>query len=488
MNLTRIAPRAWPALIALLALWPALMVVLSRRHVDALELAGEYPPDSIYSWMGRLGALTILALAAATIAFGPQKTKTPRTGLDRTGLDRTWPILVALTVYLIGTSIMPALFGAVPHFQTGALHAFVVLYAAYAVRRLPSKRFLAALKGSLLFLMLAGLATIVLAPGLSVQTDVTDLRLPFLEFRFWGIGSSPNNIAPLALLLLMLTIHTPFRMMGWTVLAWLSATLTIILSQSLTTWSAGLLVVPAFAFYCLTPKPIRKARISPLLAIVALVGIAIGSSMLIWEVAHFDFSNLGDASVRIESGSIISHEKYDESGMFSGRTDIWEVAISVWKDHPWFGYGTTAWDPDFRNMVGIATAFHAHNQVMQSVSVGGWVSLGALLVYLLTLLRGSLKTLRRSNGLTLALMVILLIRGFTESPLETTTLLSGDLLFHVTLLYLVVHYLSVRRSRKHGRQHRIRRSRRAVAPSGGLQPAFQFRQSTNAPGSPIDES
>lgn len=473
MDLTRLAKSAWASLIVVLTLWPALMVVIGGRYLDALDYGASYDPDSFYSWMGRLGTLLALALASVTIAFGPQKSRH-----GQSTHNRAFPLLIALTLFLIGHGLAPSLFGAVPHLETGTLHAFLILYAAYAARRMPINRFLTALKGSLLALMLGSLLTIVVAPTLSVQTVASEvLRLPILEYRYWGLGSNPNNIAPLALLLLLLTIHTPFKARGLTFCAYLSAIVTIILAQSVTTWTAGMLVVPIFALYCLTPKPIRKARVSPLLAVVAIAGATVGLSMLIWEIAHFDFSNLSDMSVRIESGSFISREKYDDSGMFSGRTDIWEIAMGVWRDHPWFGYGITAWDTDFRFMIGLPNAFHAHNQVMQTVSVGGWVALVVLLVYLMTLLTLSWRTNRSSNGLTIALMIVLLIRGFSESPLETATLLSGEVLFHVALVHLVAHYSNVRRlARKSRSRSRRRRRGHSTEATVGLRPSFEFRQ------------
>jgi len=455
MNSMRFARRAWPLLIVALTLWPALMVVLGGRDVDALDFASDYDPASFYSMVGRIGALVVLSLAAVTLLFGPQKSRP-----GESSRNRALPLLVALTIYLVGYSVVPSLFGAIPDFDPSYLYAYLVLFAAYAARRLPMEKFLSALKASLLCLMLAGFATIVLAPELSVQTDVADLRLPILEYRYWGLGSNPNNIAPLALLLIILSIHSPFKSRTLSLIAYASATLTIILAQSVTIWVASMLVLPAFALYSLTPKPIRKARIHPALAVVALVATCIGLSLLVWEVAHFDFANLSDASIRIEGDSIISRDKDDDVGMFSGRTDIWEIAMGTWSDHPWFGYGPTAWDVAFRSMIGFPTAYHAHNQVMQAVSVGGWVALSALIIYVVTLVSLSFRSTRRSNGLTITLLIILLIRGFTEGPLETTTLLSGEVLYHATIVYLLANYLSAKRvASKRTRRSRTRRKR-----------------------------
>ncbi len=148
----------------------------------------------------------------------------------------------------------------------------------------------------------------------------------------------------------------------------------------------------------------------------------------------------------------------------TARVEIWRVALEAWQDNFWFGYGPAAWETEFRLQVGMAYAYSAHNQVMQSISVGGAVGLVSLLVYLVTITYLSYKTVEQSHGLTVALLALISLRGITETPLDTDTLLSGELFMHVVLVYLLSTFLwrekpARQRARSRARRRRSGRSR-----------------------------
>ncbi|MGH1359584.1 MAG: O-antigen ligase family protein [Burkholderiaceae bacterium] len=435
--LSRLPRRAWYILIVTLALAPALVTLIDGRDVDGLNFIAIVDPDSIAAWTGRLATATILLAAATVVLLTPQRTVQSKTARRRL----RW-LAAALVVFALGHTILPSFLGAVPSFDPGALYAFAVLAAAYSARSLPSSVFFSAMKGSLLVLMVSGFVVAAAKPEMALQYVSADLRLPIIDFRYWGIGSSPNNIAPLALLLVMLTVHTPYKSILLNATAYATAGVTILLSQSQTTWAAALIVLPVFVFYCKTPKPIRKARVNPLFAVAAIVGVGAGLILLVWEASHVDLSSLFDASLRLESGGLVNRDE-NAPDSFTGRTVIWEAAMNTWRDHPWFGYGLTAWGVDFRRELGLPFASNAHNQFMQSVSIGGSIALFALIVYLSTLLVLSYRQARKVNGLSLAILGLTLIRVLTEGPLDTNTLLSGELLIHSTLI--VITAMSVTR-------------------------------------------
>src|SRR5690606_19214017 len=86
-------------------------------------------------------------------------------------------------------------------------------------------------------------------PGLTTQYGSQETRLPGMTYRYWGLGSNPNSIAPLALLLMLLTIHRPFPYKLLTLLALAVGALVLLLAQSQTTWGAAALVLAPFAVY-----------------------------------------------------------------------------------------------------------------------------------------------------------------------------------------------------------------------------------------------
>jgi O-antigen ligase len=82
----------------------------------------------------------------------------------------------------------------------------------------------------------------------------------------------------------------------------------------------------------------------------------------------------------------------------------------------------------------------AHNQFLQTLSVAGTVGLVGLVVYLGTLVRYAIRAARPSRGLSIAILVLVLLRCVTETPLSLDSFLSGAfvtqlLLFHLALAY-----------------------------------------------------
>ena len=59
-------------------------------------------------------------------------------------------------------------------------------------------------------MMLGSLAFMVVTPQLVMQTNTPEVRLPFINFRFWGLGDGPNSTGPLGLMLFLITAYQPF--------------------------------------------------------------------------------------------------------------------------------------------------------------------------------------------------------------------------------------------------------------------------------------
>jgi O-antigen ligase len=124
-----------------------------------------------------------------------------------------------------------------------------------------------------------------------------------------------------------------------------------------------------------------------------------------------------------------------------GRDLIWTLAVQEWMHNPLFGYGLTMWNDAYRMQIGLDHAVSAHNQFLQSLSVAGAMGLIGLLVYLGALLRYAISARRGSRGLSVALLVVVLVRCITETPMSFDgSFLSGAfvmqlLLFHIALVH-----------------------------------------------------
>lgn len=205
--------------------------------------------------------------------------------------------------------------------------------------------------------------------------------------------------------------------------------------------------------------------------IVSLVGVllavALAVALLVVELkvgsgVRSDFASALEAS-----------RKGREISELSGRTQIWMIALEVWRQNPLFGYGPTIWSEAFRATWRVPAAFHAHNQFLQSLGAAGIVGVLGLLAYLGALIVGALRAARASRGLAPALVAVMLVRMATEVPLEMSTVLLGDFLFQLTTFVAVLGYL-------------LRAERLRLAPAssrGGSRRPGRRRRRSSAPGS-----
>ena len=123
----------------------------------------------------------------------------------------------------------------------------------------------------------------------------------------------------------------------------------------------------------------------------------------------------------------------------TGRSTVWLVALQVFGDSPIFGYGLQAWGPEHRAAIGLPFAFHAHNQLLQSLSVAGAVGGLSLLVYFAALIKAAWRAAPRTGGVSLGLLLFVAIRCVGEAPLELTGLFIGEFVTHFLLFVLLVH-------------------------------------------------
>src|SRR5690606_23533852 len=129
----------------------------------------------------------------------------------------------------------PAAFGTVPSFGIQMLYPLVVVGAIYTSRHYEPSDWLDAVKWSLLAFLVASLLASAIDPGLTTQYGSRETRLPGMTYRSWGLGSNPNSNAPLALLLMLLTIHRPLRYRLLTLGALAAGALVLLIAQSQTT-------------------------------------------------------------------------------------------------------------------------------------------------------------------------------------------------------------------------------------------------------------
>lgn len=423
MHLSRMLRFAVPLMMAAIILVPAATLVINGRNIQDLESLDPGNLTPLTEWVLRLTTIGIVGLCGLVLVERGL-------GGGRRSLDRSQLALMAgFLAYFVGTTLVPGLFGSVPGLSRNVFYVLVLFLAVFARRGDGIDPLLETLKWTLLVLFLASFGFAVANPNAALRTYAPELRLPLVPFRFWGLGSSSNSIGPMGLALTLMLMARPFAR-GWVNrLGHASAALVVLLAQSQTTWIAGAMIVPAMWLYrrslrlggsgCLAPPPGF---------VLALAGIA-GMALILGLAAL-----IGGGPVRVEPTPGLTG--YGEA--FTGRGNIWRIAINTFLDSPLFGYGPTAWDVEFRQALRMPFATSAHNQILQALSVGGLFGLTGLVLYLVALIRGAAQRGAASLGLAPALLALTLVRSFSEAPLELGTLLFADMVMHVLLLALLL--------------------------------------------------
>lgn len=409
-----------PAFVPLVALGISIGSLLSNRNLTYASLS----IDSINAGTEAAGGGSILRL----ISFGivglcgakilgyllDQKKQTTENGR---------PLFIAFVAFFITNAVLSSAFGAHPEFIHNTFYSIIVFAAVYLARHESLTGTIKFAKHALLVMMLLSLALAMAKPELAVQPNYKGW-IPGLSIRLWGVGSNPNSIGPLALLLLMLESMQPFRKAWLRWLTILSAITVFALAQSKTVWAAGMVAIAIVFWY-------RNARsqnggMDPkfVLGIVAIlligtIGLAFADLDRIWHKITFT-----------QAGTDIT--------TLTGRAQIWATAINIWQDNPIFGYGPAAWGLEHRLTIAMPFAYSAHNQFLQSLSVAGTLGGVTLVCYLLVLGAGALGAAATTRGISLALFATIIFRCMTEAPLSFGTILNGDFLTHLLLFAIAL--------------------------------------------------
>ncbi len=342
--------------------------------------------------------------------------------------DPASPILYALLAYYGGTLLIQALASEHTGFSYKSLYVPIMLTGAYylPVRRV--RLLLEAAKWVMLLLTLGSLGAALVAPDFVLHRPDPSL-LPGIDWRLYGLTSHANTLAPIALLAIVLELHTPSR---WRLLRWLhlaAAFVVFVLAQSKTAWGAApVIVLAAYLPFWLRPggNAAQRGR---------------HFNRFVWTLVA------AVAAVVVVTGTVVATDAIDyiqrkaDLATLTGRTQIWDITLQAWRENVLFGWGPEVWGAERRLHLLMFHVGHAHNQVMQTLGEAGLVGLALLLVYLATLLHAALRRFVATRGLVLAVLILMLVRCITEAPMRAEGLLSWATFLHLLLLLLACHAL-----------------------------------------------
>lgn len=394
---------------------------MSMQNQVSELITGRHP---LIIWAGRFSSLFILLSCGERILHR----------LVKRDVNHPLPKLLvgAFVLYFLTNVISPALFGRHSNVAHDYLYVGLVGIAAtlFTVREVETM--LTTLRNALLVFTAVSLAFLLVSPGKVADTHYVGL-VPFLHLRFTGLAPHANVMGPLSVTLLICLWRRPFERVWLTRIAAAMGLLSLVLTQSKTSWVAFLLTVGCISYY--TYRDLIVQRITdhrrPFLP-VAIVSAAM--LMLLGLTLVLMFGDVGS-----KLSSLAASREGEQLSSFSGRDVIWEVAMQEWRRNPIFGYGLTIWDASFLASIRMPFAVHAHSQFFQTVSSAGTVGLIGLVVYLAVLTYAVIRTTRVSGGLTLAMYLTILMRGVSEVPLMMTAF-GPDSIGHLLLVAVLAGY------------------------------------------------
>ncbi|TWD53180.1 O-antigen ligase-like membrane protein [Arthrobacter sp. AG367] len=257
-----------------------------------------------------------------------------------------------------------------------------------------------------------------------------EARTFFGLHRLAGIAGHPNGLAAIAALGLILEARSKSRVF-WT-LPFIAA---LLLAQSSTGYviaGAGLLVV------LWVSKPMFRNTL-------ILGGFAATLASL------FFLGPVSQLAVDALTG-----DKFT----FNGRERIWNAALHGFELSPVVGYGPELLSADYRALYlpNFDAATHAHNQFVQVLSSAGLVGITALAALFIILVVTAFRTSKASGGLTLGLVIFLVLRCMSETPLKP-----GSPGFSILTVATTVSLVAVAWSDREPPSKRVKRTQRRAA-------------------------
>jgi O-antigen ligase len=330
-------------------------------------------------------------------------------------------------IFFVGNFVLNGVFGSHPAFMMSSAYFAIAVVGVLSVKPRDIPLAIRHVKYSAFFLVSLSLVAAVVYPSLVLETGYRSM-IPGLDVRLHGLSSNPNAMGPICLIAILLEVACPHqnRVIRWLII--LVSTVALMLTQSKTTWVAGIAALTVSFVALRLPRTIADLQAGLVKATTAIAAVAfVGIGLFLVILLAF-----GDVSSMLSPVS--SSREGAELTTLTGRSAIWRVAMGEWEKNPMFGYGPELWNAEFRSQVGMSFAYSAHNEYIQSLSRAGLIGLIALIVYMGCIGWLAIVKTRNTNGLSLALFVMLVVRGVAETPLSIAILATAEAFNHLLIL------------------------------------------------------
>ncbi|QXE01058.1 O-antigen ligase [Terribacillus sp. DMT04] len=337
-------------------------------------------------------------------------------------LSKTESILFIGLICLFLPMVLAGFFGYVPS-SNYSLVGLIVIFLLITFIKKPSR---VVIENYFIiigrFYLYSGLIFFIIARNLVAQTSYDQSYLG-LEMRLNGLTNHANTLGVILSVYFLMEFFSSNIAKRTKIINLSICLLALFLTQSKTAWLmiAFLVVLKLFYF---VKKNIRKRII---LMYFSIFSFTTGFLLLILYLTRIP-SKIVDY--------VITNRLYE----FTGRDVVWNYTLEYANLNKIFGYGLSLWGSDmqqrFLNTYGWTPA-HAHSQFYQTLGDSGIVGLIGLSIYLLVIIIAGCIYFKKTNGLSLGLVLIFVSRGITE-PIFLNSFTNISILVHFLLVVYIM--------------------------------------------------
>lgn len=359
-------------------------------------------------WFSRIAHFLLLSVSIAEIFLWI----THKRHIGRSQLI----LWLAVMIYYTLSVLISGVLGHFGEFNINLIYAPIVFTAVALLVSSNYQKTLQSLRWILLIPLLGSLLAMWVAPNLVLETGYKGL-IPGFNIRLAGLTEHANSLGTIAVIGLFLEL-SKYVQKKPNVLFLLISGANLVLAQSKTSWIIAIIGLIVFGLSAVKSRRLQYGKGHLELAILCSAFFTVTIIILIAFLKLDSLQTFLDA---------------DQTGLasFTGRTKIWNMTLDEFMNNPISGYGPSIWDSLYRFRHGMMHVGQAHNQYIQTLGQAGILGTLSLTFYIFLLVRRSYQGWNETDGLSFFVVTVLLVRGFSESPMRMIGIMDFDSFVHL---------------------------------------------------------
>ena len=378
----------------------AATILASGRNFNADDFAAEASGGFVASWIVRIvSVFTMVACADQVIRYFA---RSPKIEALRAVL------LFTFVMYWITNLVIPAFFAThpTPYAMPWTYSLFLGVGVLCLYGR-PAMNAVLVARNAIVLICAASLLLIPIIPGKVLDLTYAQGYLPGIP-RLAGLAPHAIMLGSLAAMGVLCLMTWPFERTWANRSAWTVVVLVLILAQAKSAWISSAFSIPLLLAYQQREKKFGPKGLMAAKAVYVLPVMALILGLVLFAV----YLTMAGGIDRIDH--YLSTKAGAQILTLTGRDRIWNVAIEEWKKAPIFGYGYSLFSVDFRNLINMPFATHAHSQYLDSLARTGALGATFMCLHFLALVWAGFRLARATRGLSAVLVIGIVVAGITD--------------------------------------------------------------------------